>query len=277
MGAMPAYICETCGVQQAPAAAPPSICVICTDERQYVGSKGQRWTTLAEMQGSYRTEVRELEPDLLQLTTQPSFGIGQRALVVRTADGNLLWDCLSYLDPTTAKCLSDWGGLAAIAVSHPHFYASCAEWSHTFGDVPIYLSSRDRQFLLRPSSAVVHFDGDQVEPWPGLRVLRLGGHFPGSTVLHWAAGAGGRGVLLTGDTIAVAADRRWTTFMHSYPNRIPLPAEEVRAIAARVTALTFDRIYGGFPDANIASDARGAVLRSAARYVGMLDGSWPRG
>jgi glyoxylase-like metal-dependent hydrolase (beta-lactamase superfamily II) len=274
---MPAYICQTCGVQQAPAPAPPGNCAICEDERQFVGRAGQRWTTLAEMQGSYRNDVAELEPELFQLTTRPAFGIGQRALLVRTPEGNLLWDCLSYLDPATTAAVTELGGLSAIAISHPHFYATCVEWSEAFGGAPIYLSSRDREFLPRPSPAVVHFDGDEAEPLPGLRVLRLGGHFQGSTVLHWAGGADGGGALLTGDTIAVAADRRWVSFQYSYPNRIPLPTADVRSIAKRIATLSFDRIYGAWPDDVIPVDARAAVLRSTARYLGMLAGNWPRG
>jgi glyoxylase-like metal-dependent hydrolase (beta-lactamase superfamily II) len=273
---MPAHICQACGVQQAPGADPPSHCSICTDERQFVGRDGQRWTTLEEMRGSYRTEVAELEPDLFQLTTQPAFGIGQRALLVRTAGGNLLWDCLSYLDSSTKAAMTAIGGLSAIAISHPHFYGSCVDWSEGFGGVPIYLSRRDRDFMVRPSPFAVHFEGDELEPWPGLRILRLGGHFAGSTVLHWPAGADSRGALLTGDTIAVAADRRWTSFQYSYPNRVPLPPADVQSIADRIANLPFDRIYGAWPNDVIATDARGAVQRSAARYLGMLDGSWPR-
>jgi glyoxylase-like metal-dependent hydrolase (beta-lactamase superfamily II) len=274
---MPAYICQTCGVQQPPSPEPPSSCGICADERQHVGPSGQRWTTLAEMRGSYRNRLVQLEPDLFQLGTQPSFGIGQQALLVRGPQGNLLWDCLSYLDADTIAEVAALGKLAAIAISHPHFYASCVEWSEAFGGVPVYLSSRDREYLVRPSPAIVHFEGDEMEPLEGLRLLRLGGHFHGSTVLLWPAGADQRGALLSGDTIAVAADRRWAAFGYSYPNRIPLPAAAIRAIAERVEQLSFDRLYGAWPGHVIITDARAAVLRSADRYLRMLDGSWPRG
>jgi glyoxylase-like metal-dependent hydrolase (beta-lactamase superfamily II) len=274
---MPAFICQTCGVQQSPGPVPPPTCPICVDERQYVGRDGQRWTTLAEMRGSYQSEVAQLEPSLCQITTEPAFGIGQRALLLSTPQGNLLWDCLSYLDSATQTHVGDLGGLAAIAISHPHFYGCCVEWSEAFGNIPIYLSACDRGFLPRPSPAVVHFEGDEIEPLDGVRVLRLGGHFRGSTVLHWAAGAGGKGALLTGDTIAVAADRRWAAFLYSYPNRIPLPAADVSAIASRIAGVAFDRVYGAWPGDDITADAKAAVLRSADRYLGMLDGSWPRG
>ena len=58
--------------------------------------------------------------------------------------------------------------------------------------------------------------------------------------------------------------------MRSYPNMIPLPARTVRQIADRAAALTFDRIYGGWWDKLIASDAKPAVERSAKRYIAAL-------
>jgi hypothetical protein len=274
---MTAFICLTCGVQQAPGPVPPPSCPICADERQYVSREGQRWTTLADMQTNHRSKLAQLEPGLWQITTEPEFGIGQRALVLATPNGNVLWDCLSFLDSATEADIRHLGGLAAIAISHPHFYGSYVEWSQAFGGIPVYLSVRDREFLPRPSPAVVHFEGDEVEPLDGVRVLRLGGHFHGSTVLHWAAGAGGKGALLTGDTIAVAADRRWAAFLYSYPNRIPLPAAEVAEIGRRIDGLAFDRVYGAWPGDDISADARAAVLRSVERYLGMLDGTWARG
>ena len=256
---------------------PPDRCAICEDERQYVGRNGQRWATLDEMRGTHHNLLTELEPDLVRIGTEPEFAIGQNALLVRTASGNVLWDCISYLDDETLREVNALGGIAAIAISHPHFYASCVEWSEAFGGAPILLHSADRAFVMRPSPSITHFDEDEIEPAPGIRVVRLGGHFHGSTVLLWSKGAGGRGVLLTGDTIGTGvADRRYVTFMYSYPNRIPLSATAVRDIAERVERLNFDRIYGAWPGDVIASGAKDAVRRSAQRYIGMLEGTWPR-
>ena len=85
---MQAFICRTCGVQYAPSEAPPERCPICEDERQYVGWKGQQWTTLDELQKEgRRNEVEVLEEGLLQLATQPPVAIGQRALIPRPRTG----------------------------------------------------------------------------------------------------------------------------------------------------------------------------------------------
>ena len=94
----------------------------------------------------------------------------------------------------------------------------------------------------------------------------------GSTVLHWAAGAEGRGALLTADTINVVADRRYVSFMHSFPNLIPLPAPKVRRVAQAVEPFRFDRIYGGWPGSVVASDAKAAVARSTERYLRAMEG-----
>jgi hypothetical protein len=102
---------------------------------------------------------------------------------------------------------------------------------------------------------------------PGLTLVQTGGHFDGSAVLHWAAGAEGSGALLVGDSITVVPDVRAVSFMRSYPNLIPLPAGEIRRIVATVRPYAFDRIYGGWWDRVTPHDGRAAVERSARRYL----------
>jgi hypothetical protein len=151
-------------------------------------------------------------------------------------------------------------------MSHPHFYGVCVEWSHAFGEAPIYIPTADRRWVMRPDPAIRNWEGT-IEPLPGLTLIQCGGHFDGSAVLHWAAGAEGRGALLTGDTITVVSDRRFVSFMRSYPNDIPLPAAIVRQIVAAVAPYRFDRIYGGWWDRVIDRDGPAAIHRSADRYI----------
>ena len=101
----------------------------------------------------------------------------------------------------------------------------------------------------------------------GVTLIRCGGHFPGSDVLHWAQGADGRGALLTGDTMQLAQDRRYVSFMYSYPNMIPLNARAVAHIVQMVEPFEFDRIYGGWWDYVMPTGAKSAVKRSAERYI----------
>jgi hypothetical protein len=217
----------------------------------------------------------EVEPGLFRVGTVPDFAIGQHAFLVKTDAGNVLWDCISLIDDTTVRAIRELGGIAAIAISHPHFYGSCVEWSRSFDDAPIFLPAADRPFVMRPDASIRYYDRSPDIPVPGVVVTRVGGHFRGSAILHWS-GADGRGVVLSGDSIAVGADRASVTFMYSYPNAIPLPAEDVRALADRVAALSFDRLYAAWPSDVIATRADAVVQRSAERYVGMLAGTWPR-
>ncbi|HZY44607.1 MAG TPA: MBL fold metallo-hydrolase, partial [Anaerolineae bacterium] len=115
--------------------------------------------------------------------------------------------------------------------------------------------------------AFVFWEGDAHRLWDGVTLIRCGGHFPGSTVLHWADGANGHGALLTGDTITVVQDRRYVSFMYSYPNIIPLNAKAVRGIVQSIEPYAFDRIYGGWWDSIVTTDAKAAVKRSADRYI----------
>jgi hypothetical protein len=270
------WICVTCGVQHAPSPKPPDACAICLDERQYVPLAGQRWTTLEEMERSgYRNVLQELEPGLVAIRTERAFAIGQQAYLVRTSAGNVLWDCISFLDDTTIAEVNRLGGISAIAISHPHFYDSCVEWAQAF-DAPIHLPAADRGWVMRPDPAIRHFEGDEIEPVEGTRLIRVGGHFHGSTVLHWRAGADGGGALLTGDSIATVGDPASVTIMYSYPNRIPLSAAEVRDVADRALRHRFDRLYAGWEGDVIMSSAPDAIRRSVERYAGMVEGTWPR-
>ncbi len=264
---MPHYICTTCGVQFSATAEPPEHCLICEDERQYVNAKGQTWTTLAELRADHTNSFKPQEPNLIGIGTEPTFAIGQRALLVQRPEGNVLWDCISLIDQATIDQIEALGGLSAIAISHPHFYSSMVEWSHAFGGVPIYLHAANRKWVMRPDPVIVYWDSPTYSLGRGLTLINGGGHFPGSAILHWADGAEGRGVLLSGDTIFVVPDTRYVTFMYSYPNFIPLPAPAVERIVQAVEPFAYDRIYGIWFDRVVTADAKGAVARSKARYL----------
>ncbi|MDP9075680.1 MAG: MBL fold metallo-hydrolase [Actinomycetota bacterium] len=266
---MPAWICATCGVQHADTDEPPAACAICDDERQYVGWDGQQWTTQSELARDHGNEVREEEPGLIGIATSPPFAIGQRALLVRTAAGNVLWDCISLLDSPTVACVAELGGIAAICCSHPHFYGACVDWADAF-DAEIHIPAADADWVMRPSGRVTIWDTDTIQPVPGVTVARIGGHFDGAAVLHWPAGAQGRGALLTGDTVTVVQDRRFVSFMWSYPNLIPLDASTVARIAERVGRFDFERIYGGWWGRVVVADGPEAVRQSAARYLARM-------
>jgi len=270
-GAVPAWICVRCAMQYPDTAMPPPHCPICRDEREAVAEGGQRWTTRAALATDHSTEVREEEPGLFGVGVTPSFAIGQRALLVRTPHGNVLWDCVPLIDHAACRMIEDLGGVSAVCPSHPHFYAAMVDLADAF-DARIFLPRVDTAWIQRPSLRITLYDED-VEPVPGVTVARIGGHFNGAAVLHWAAGSGGAGVLLTGDTIMVVEDRSWVSFLWSYPNLVPLDADAVESIAQRVGRFRFGRLYGGWwghvvGDGTI--DAAEVVQRSARRYVERL-------
>ncbi len=268
---MPVHICTTCGTSYPEAKEPPKSCPICDDERQFVPRGGQGWTTQARLAAQHANAWRSLEADLFEIHTAPNFAIGQRALLVRTQAGNVLWDCVTLFDEATAALVRALGGLAAIAISHPHYYSCMQDWAGAF-DCPVHLHAADAKWVMRGDPSIRHWQGETLAIAPGITLLRLGGHFPGGTVLHWANGAGHRGALLSGDIVQVAADVNRVSFLWSYPNMMPLSASTVRRIADTLKPWPFDRIYGAFPGRQVMSNGAEVVQRSAARYVELLQG-----
>jgi hypothetical protein len=267
---MPAFICVTCGTQYPPSDGPPSSCPVCEDERQFLPPGGQRWIAPEELRATHFNAWRQHEPGLFGIGTMPSFAIGQRALLLRTKEGNVLWDCISLLDEATVALVRALGGLAAIAISHPHYYSSMVEWAQTF-DAPVWLHEADRDCVMRPDPHIRFWSGE-TKPLPGgLTLIHAPGHFDGAAMLHWPEGAEGRGALLSGDIVQVAADRKSAGFMRSYPNWIPLGPRAVRRIAAAVAPFAFERVYGAWWDKVIERDGKATVEHSVQRALRWLE------
>jgi hypothetical protein len=267
---MHAFICTACGTQYPPSERPPRECKICQDERQYVPPRGQTWTTLDALAASHFNCYREHEPGIIGIGTEPHFAIGQRAMLVRTPHGNVLWDTVAMLDAATITLIRGLGGLVAIGISHPHFYTTMVEWSRAFGDVPIHLHAADRDWIMRPDAAIKLWEGETLPLLPDITLVRCGGHFPGGTVLHCAKGANGRGVLCSSDICTVTTDRKFLSFMRSYPNLIPLSAAEVTGIAAALEPFAFDTIYGHYFDRVIPTGGKEVLRISVQRYLNAI-------
>jgi hypothetical protein len=267
---MEKFICVQCGTQFTESAQPPARCLICEDERQFIRHNGQAWTTLQQLSADYRNHFFEDEaPKLLGIGTEPEFAIGQRALLLQSPGGNVLWDCISLLDDKTVSEVNARGGIRAIAISHPHFYSSMVEWADRF-DAQILLHAQDRQWVTRQSPRIKFWEGATLSLWDGLTLINCGGHFEGGTVLHWPAASrscGRNSALLSSDILTVVQDRRHVSFMRSYPNLIPLGPAAIQRIIEVLNPFAFDQIYGGWWEANISSNAKAAVARSAERYL----------
>lgn len=140
------------------------------------------------MQPTHHNEIKQDDKDsrIHSIFTRPQFAIGQRAVLIQTEHGNILWDCISLLDQPTIDFIKERGGLKAIAISHPHFYSTHLEWAKEF-DCPVYLSDEDKEWVNSDDveGRRIFYECETVEILPGATMVKLGGHFPGSSMLHW--------------------------------------------------------------------------------------------
>lgn len=278
-----APVCITCGVQYPPSPEPPSRCIICDEPRQWVPPEGQQWTTPSTLAKEHTNRVEQVEPDLFAIYTEPHFGIGQRALLVRTPEGNVLWDCVTLLDEPTRRRITALGGITAIAVCHPHYYSAMASWAQAF-DCPIYIHRANERWIVEPSTHLRIFDTATVNLPGGTTLIRTGGHFAGSTVLHWPAGAGGRGAMLVGDSLKTTGDMRHVSFVRSSPNDLPLSADDADYIVRCLEPYPYDRLYSfrrdmilPNPEDRSSEGAKEIVHLSAKRHRDALSGRYPGG
>jgi hypothetical protein len=164
------------------------------------------------------------------------------------------------------------GGFSAIEISHPHYYSSMVEWSEAFGGAPIYLHRDCEKWVMRRQGNLQFWSGDFKQLAGGLTLIRTGGHFTGFQVLHSPRHGGGRGALFAGDQPRVCMDRRWATFMYSFPNYIPLAPGAVRNVLEKLEPYEYDRLYGAVPGYLISENAKKAVENSAIRYLQAISG-----
>lgn len=238
------FICVTCGQQYAESSDPPPNCPVCQDERQYVNPQGHAWTTLDQLAREHHNVVKSLEPGLVAIGTEPRFAIGQRAMLVQTPQGNVLWDCISLIDDATIEAIRALGGVSCLAMSHPLMFGSMVEWSHVFGHAPILVHADLRWWVQRPDPAIEFWEGETYTLKQGVTLQRCGGHLDDSTVLWWSAGAEGRRVLLS---------------------------------VAPVLKFKFDRIYDLFLNLEIEAGGQAGVRRSIKRYLRAIAGTNRRG
>ncbi|KAF3001933.1 hypothetical protein E8E13_006846 [Curvularia kusanoi] len=289
-------ICETCGTQfDVPLSSPPKECRICLDPRQYVPAHGQTWTSLNADQKTQKNEFQTDEHDsrIHYITTKPltpselpaglsdstttrkQLGIGERAILLQTPHGNVLWDLIAFLNQETVDFINEKGGLKAIVISHPHFYTTHLEWAAQF-KCPVYVAADDAEWLSREDRNGVRqpYKGAK-EVLPGVTVVQCGGHFDGSSVLHWEK------KLFIADTMMSVPSSFYNagkpnkdplttsfSFMWSYPNMIPLPPAKIHTIWKALKPFDFDTTFGGFPGQNVTRpDLKKQVLESMKVFL----------
>jgi len=258
-------ICGGCGTQFPSATDLPEFCPICNDDRQFIPEGGQTWTTLDEMTNNYSVVAKKVTNNLYDLKIAPTFAIGQRALLVLAPGGNILWDCIALLNEPTIAFIKSKGGLKAIAFSHPHYYSTMNDWAEVF-NCPVYIHQSDEQWIVHKGKHLNLWSGTEKELWDGMRIINIGGHFPGSSILH-VPFLSPKGTVLCGDTFAISPNKKHMAIMYSYPNRIPLPVQEVQRIKKRMLALVFDTMHGFYDVQNIYSDAKEILEHSLEKYA----------
>ncbi len=259
-GIPPANLTGTTSIQ------PPVTCPICADDRQYIPAGGQRWTTDTALQDKHSVKVRPLRDKVYELELTPAFAIGQRAILIVSPYGNILWDCIPLLDEALITFIKAKGGLKAIAFSHPHYYSNMHDWALTF-DCPIYIHSSDKQWTFGKDDRVQYWEGEELPLYNGMRLINLGGHFPGSSILH-VPHLSPRGTIFTGDTLVLSLHKKHISVMYSYPNRMPLPRKEVQRINDRMRNIPFDALYSFMHDLDLTENTREIFTSSMARYLG---------
>ncbi len=268
---MKRHICATCGTQHATSEQAPPRCAICEDERQYVGRDGQRWTTHDELATAHKMRIEE-EAGLVAIGVTPAFAIDQRSYLLPTDAGNILWECQSLVTDEAVSRVKELGGIDRIIISHPHFYGSMAEWSEAFGEVPIVIHEADQEWVQCPHPSIEPWSGDTLKLSDNVTLIRCGGHFTGSTALHWANGPRKGGALFSGDALQVALDRRHVSFMYSYPNLVPMKTNDVVAMRERLAPYKFEDVFGYTWGRNIIGGGREAVDVSYERYLAAVRG-----
>lgn len=258
-------ICTACGTQYSQSVVINAECPICNDDRQYVPGKGQTWTNLDELQSNHGVIIKKLHNSLYELIMAPSFAIGQRALLVLTPSGNILWDCIALLNDPIIEFIKSKGGLKAIAFSHPHYYTTMNDWAETF-NCPVYIHQKDEQWISNKGKHVSLWRDTEKQLWEGIRLINVGGHFPGSSILH-VPFLSNEGAILCGDTFYISPSKKHAAVMYSYPNRIPLPLQEIKRIQKQMSAIRFDSLYGFFDYQNVYLTAKEMIEKSLARYV----------
>lgn len=260
----PSKICATCGTQYPPSNSREE-CPICNDDRQYIPEGGQSWTTHEKLLSTSSVRIVKLIDNVYELEIKPTFAIGQRAFFIVSKQGNILWDCIPLLNEPTIEFIKSHGGLNAIAFSHPHYYSNMNYWAEIF-DCPIYIHKKDEQFIMNRGSRVALWEGNEKAMWDGIRLINIGGHFPGSSILH-VPFLSKDGSVFCGDTLAISPSKKHFAVMYSYPNRIPLPKNEIERIKKRLEEIPFDALYGFWSGQNVSQNVREILKRSMEVYL----------
>jgi glyoxylase-like metal-dependent hydrolase (beta-lactamase superfamily II) len=110
------------------------------------------------------------------------------------------------------------------------------------------------------------WQGDEMDLWDDMRIICIGGHFAGSSILH-VPFLSKEGAIICGDTLFISPSKKHFSAVYSSPNRIPLPLTEIHRIKKRFDNIPFDSFYGYINIQNLDVDVKEILEKSFARYV----------
>jgi hypothetical protein len=258
------FFCSTCGTQFTNAIYITKDCPICDNDRQFIPPNGQSWTKWNDLNINYSNNINELVPNLFEIRTSPRFALGQKAFLIITPNGNVLWDCVSLLNESTIEFIKSKGGLKAIIISHPHFNASMSDWAEAF-ECPIYIHQNDQEFILSKSKYIQLWNGDEKELWDQMKIKLIGGHFPGSCILIVPFLSKGDTILCS-DTFWIAKNNKYVSVMYSFPNYIPVKISEIQRIKRVMKEVQFDQLIGSFDNQLLNANAKEILHASFDNY-----------
>jgi glyoxylase-like metal-dependent hydrolase (beta-lactamase superfamily II) len=257
--------CTTCGTQFVDTKLTSGNCPVCSNDRQHIPAKGQAWTKMEDLQNTYSNLIIRLSDTLYEIKTLPKFAIGQKAFLILSPNGNILWDCISLLNEATIEFIKSKGGLKAIVVSHPHFYSSINDWAETF-NCPIYIHQNDEEFIYTKGSRVTLWKGAEKELWDGIIIKNIGGHFPGSSILI-VPFLSAKGTIFCSDTFFISPNKKHVSVMYSYPNFIPVSLSEIKRINESMINISFDTLIGALENQKISPNAKEILHASFLKYI----------
>ncbi|SAM65050.1 uncharacterized protein UBRO_20111 [Ustilago bromivora] len=269
--------------------------IVSTDDRRYPCPTGQAYTSQRQLlpKTTFQFVPEESDDRILRLKFYPPVAIGQTAILLLTRYGAVIWDCCGFVSVELVEqvCkLSPTGKVAAIFISHPHFFGTSLTWAKML-NCNVFISRLDRQWYQRgldsthphPGLAarkqyIIEIQEDRSIPpqIPSVTLIRCGSHFPGSKALHWDRDAESQlcpdakgAAVFCADTFMVMPDCKRFTFAYSFPNNIPLPPHDVEKIWMQMRPFQWSATFGGWSSRQILSDSRSTLLRSARYYIKM--------
>ncbi|GHJ85191.1 hypothetical protein NliqN6_1593 [Naganishia liquefaciens] len=273
-------ICNACMTQYP--AGPRTKCPVCLDPRQFVPPSGQAWTSLRRL--AEEGHVNKIVPDeqderIAFIQTEPSTGIGQTPILIKTSRATYMWDCCAFLSENLFHELRALDPpLKAIAISHPHFYSTSLTWARCLR-VPLLIAKADAHWYQRATDVKpgeIEWFRNEAPLEDSVNVIQCGGHFPGSSVLYWDRSLEptfeserhlGTGIILCADTAMVQPTQKGFTFQWSVPNMIPLNPHEIKGICDRLQSVSFDQATSTWPNRFIRHNAREILLNSMQKQL----------